>query len=280
MSKEKLPWSKFFWTDWESDPALRLCSFAAQGLWMRMLCIAAAHDPIGYVAVNGLTLDASSLARMTGGTEPEVNALVAELERNGVFSRDRQGRIYSRRLIRDAKLSKSRAEAGRNGGRASAGKYNGNSGLLEQNDSKRKANAQAKLKPQKPEARSQNSIIPSNVETGTARSRGPDKPQPPPDRHPWIPTIVSACHGVFGEIPTDFGIVVGWARDGCDLERDVMPAIDDLAGEMRGKGKLIGSFRFFDREVRGRHRARQQADEREMRNWERMVHGNVPGVAG
>ena len=59
-------WSKFFWSDWETDPALRLCSLAAQGFWMRMLSIAAAHDPIGYVAVAGRTLDETALARLTG----------------------------------------------------------------------------------------------------------------------------------------------------------------------------------------------------------------------
>lgn len=88
-------WSKFFWQDWETDPAVRLCSLAAQGLWMRMLCIASAHDPIGYVAVAGKGLDETSLARLTGCQESEIASLLGELDRNGVFSRDRQGRIYS-----------------------------------------------------------------------------------------------------------------------------------------------------------------------------------------
>ena len=96
-------WTRFFWSDWESDPALRLCSYAAQGLWMRMLCIAAAHDPIGYVAVAGRALSEEDLARMTGGSPNEVSALLGELERNGVFSRDRLKRIYSRRMTRDAR---------------------------------------------------------------------------------------------------------------------------------------------------------------------------------
>jgi hypothetical protein len=105
-------WSKFFWSDWESDPALRLCSFAAQGFWMRMLCIAAAHDPIGYVAVAGKGLDETALARLTGCPESEIACLIGELERNGVFSRDRLGRIYSRRMTADARKA---AVARRNG---------------------------------------------------------------------------------------------------------------------------------------------------------------------
>ena len=72
-------WTKFYWSDWESDPALRLCSLAAQGLWMRMLCIASAHDPIGYVAVAGRGLEETSLARMTGCSESEVRDLLPSL---------------------------------------------------------------------------------------------------------------------------------------------------------------------------------------------------------
>lgn len=109
-------WTKFFWSDWETDPALRLCSFAAQGLWMRMLCIAAVHDPIGYVAVAGRGLDETSIARMTGGLESEVSSLLGELDRNGVFSRDRHGRIYSRRMVSDAKKSAAARKFGKEGG--------------------------------------------------------------------------------------------------------------------------------------------------------------------
>lgn len=117
-------WSKFFWQDWESDPAVRLCSMAAQGLWMRMLCIAAAHDPIGYVAVAGKGLDQTSIARLTGAEECEVASLLGELERNGVFSRDRHGRIYSRRMTRDARKASIARNNGRKGGNPSLSKDN------------------------------------------------------------------------------------------------------------------------------------------------------------
>lgn len=109
-------WTKFYWSDWESDPALRLCSLAAQGLWMRMLCIASAHDPIGYVAVAGRGLDETALARMTGCSGSEAADLLGELERNGVFSRDRNGRIYSRRMVSDAKRAAIARKNGKMGG--------------------------------------------------------------------------------------------------------------------------------------------------------------------
>lgn len=120
-------WSKFYWSDWQSDPALRLCTYAARGLWMDMLCIAAAHDPIGYVAVAGRPLGATDIARMTGGSEDEAAALLGELARNGVFSRDRHGRIFSRRMTEDAKKAAIARKNGRSGGNPSLTKTKGNS---------------------------------------------------------------------------------------------------------------------------------------------------------
>ncbi len=109
-------WSKFFWSDWESDTALRMCSLAAQGLWMRLLCVAAQHDPIGFVAVNGRPLDGQDIARVAGVSVPEAESLLQELDRNGVFSRDRKQRIYSRRMVRDAKKSATAIKNGKGGG--------------------------------------------------------------------------------------------------------------------------------------------------------------------
>ena len=119
------PWSKFFWQDWEADPALRLCSLAAQGLWMRCLCIAAKSDPIGYVTINGRPLDATDLARLTGEAESSVRTLLSELDRGGVFSRDSKDRIYSRRMLRDHKKAKTARQNGKLGGNPSIGKQRG-----------------------------------------------------------------------------------------------------------------------------------------------------------
>lgn len=116
------PWSKFFWSDWSSDPALRVCSLAAQGLWMRLLCVAAEHDPIGYVAINGRSLGVTDIARLAGVTETAAAELLEDLSRNGVFSRDRKGCIYSRRMIRDEKRRKLNVKNGKSGGNPSLSK--------------------------------------------------------------------------------------------------------------------------------------------------------------
>lgn len=145
-----LPWSKFFWSDYAADPALKLCSFAAQGLWMRMLCIAAEHEPVGYVAINGRGLDANGISRITGGSVEEVETLLAEMHENNVFSRDRRGWIYSRRLINDAKIRRKASEAGKKGGNPKLCKGDEKSDTFKGED---KAEDKQPPKPQSPEAR-------------------------------------------------------------------------------------------------------------------------------
>lgn len=144
------PWSKFFWNDWENDPALKLCSLAAQGLWMRCLCICAKADPKGYLLAAGRPLGATDLARLTGAPETEVETLLSELSRNGVFSRDRTGRIYSRRLVRDEKKARTARENGKNGGNPTLCKDKGN-------PSSDNPRLKPEVKPHKPRARSNSS---------------------------------------------------------------------------------------------------------------------------
>jgi hypothetical protein len=115
-------WSKFFWSDWYSDAKLQRCSLTAQGLWMKLLCVAAQHDPIGYLCVNDESLSPSDIARIAGVGQGKAQSLIAELERNGVFSRDRHGRIYSRRMVRDAKRQALASKNGARGGNPSLSK--------------------------------------------------------------------------------------------------------------------------------------------------------------
>ena len=109
-------WTKFYWADWLSDIGLRRCSIAARGFWMDLLCVAASHDPCGYVASQGAALTTADMARIVGVSEPEAQALLDELDRNGVFSRDKSGRIYSRRMVKDAQFVQAARKFGHKGG--------------------------------------------------------------------------------------------------------------------------------------------------------------------
>ncbi len=91
-----------------------MCSFAAQGLWMRMLSIAAREQ--GYVRVSGKSCTVEDIARIVGHPLDEVRKLIEELATNRVFSRTNHGTIYNRRMIADQKRSESSRQWGLKGG--------------------------------------------------------------------------------------------------------------------------------------------------------------------
>jgi hypothetical protein len=97
--------ARFYFPDWLSDAGVRASSLAARGLWMDLLCIAAANKSKdhGFVIIGGRIPTVSGIARIVGSLELEVGPLLEELERNGVFSRDRRGAIYCRRMVRAEK---------------------------------------------------------------------------------------------------------------------------------------------------------------------------------
>lgn len=94
---------------------LQLQSLAARGLWAEMLCIMHLADRRGHLEIQGYSIQAPGLARLVGATEEEVQQLLDELEAAGIFSRKPDNTIYSRRMVRDAKLSEVRRAAGTNG---------------------------------------------------------------------------------------------------------------------------------------------------------------------
>ena len=109
-------WAKFWWQDWQRDPALRMCSLAARGAWIEMLCLMADADPVGHLLVNGRSPNMRQLSAVLGCSEREATKLVAELEENGVFSRSEDGTIFSRRMVRDKAISDEAAANGKKGG--------------------------------------------------------------------------------------------------------------------------------------------------------------------
>ena len=94
----KQPWLKFFPSDWRADPALRMCSLAARGLWIEMLCLMHQARPHGSLLVNGKPVTVAGLANLVGAGVAEVEGFLAGLEEAGVFSPHADGALYSRRM--------------------------------------------------------------------------------------------------------------------------------------------------------------------------------------
>lgn len=113
------PWMKFYPSDWRADPALRMCSMAARGLWMEMLCLMHEAEPRGSLMIKSCALLPADLASICGAPVKETNRLLSELERAGVFSRDDAGIIYSRRMKRDTEKAAKDKANGKGGGNPS-----------------------------------------------------------------------------------------------------------------------------------------------------------------
>lgn len=255
-------WSKFFWADWANDEALKLCSFAAQGLWMRMLCIAAGASPTGYVSVNGNALDETGIARLTGAEVSEVVNLLAELERNGVFSRDRQRRIYSRRMIRDAKK---RAAAQKNG------KMGGNPTLGNQREipSSDKGQDKGHVKTQEPEASIQE-------DKSLAQQQAAPPAAAAPNRFDRLLDQLLEANGISGfrteRSPglANLAAIIGLIEAGFDLEADILASIRQKPNpQARTWGYFEGQIRDY-RDTRLRI-SKQAAPQPAAEDWSKRM---------
>jgi len=116
----KLPAIQFYPGDWLRDPGVRACSLQARGLWIEMLCLMHEGEPYGHLTINGRAIELRTLSRLVGAEMKRTCAALKELESNGVFSRTKDGTIYSRRMVKDAYLRAIRAKAGSLGGKTTS----------------------------------------------------------------------------------------------------------------------------------------------------------------
>lgn len=123
--KTNNPSSTFWWKDYAADTGLMRCSYAAQGFWMRCLCIMASAD--GYLKDGNLVLTAADLSLMLpGNLSPEqCEAYLNELLRNNVATKTRQGCVFNRRMVRAKRVSAVNSANGKKGGVASVQKQKG-----------------------------------------------------------------------------------------------------------------------------------------------------------
>jgi len=158
------PSFQFYPNDWDSDPALRCCSMAAQGLWLRMMCIMHNATPYGYLKIGENIVDRRILARNVGEDMGDITAWWDEIITFGVASVDENGCLYSRRMIRDEDIRQKRANCGKLGGRPKANQKQNES----KHQSKIKANGKANQKQNITPSSSSSSSSSSSKET-TAR---------------------------------------------------------------------------------------------------------------
>jgi hypothetical protein len=224
--KNSNPSTRFFWNDWERDESLKLASLAAQGLWMRILCICARSDRPGYCSLDGRPLSFGDIAKLTGVDPSECATLIEELVQLGVASTDRNGAIFNRRMARDSKLSQIRSKIGKKGGVAKAAKDKGNSDLPWQKSGKPSGKRLAPLYHS-----STNPLTPQATDP-PERPPAETKPPDPPSARAALMAKAWAAIGVLDAtaLPVTLtaalpAAIDGLIAEGCDWARDIAPAL-------------------------------------------------------
>jgi len=110
MSVDNNPAFQFYVKDYLTDTNLMACSDAAQGIWMRILCLMWLADDRGK-----LPDDIHYLSRVLGRTPDYLTALLDELCLSKTFSREGKY-IVNRRMLRQANLKQTRQKVGKLGG--------------------------------------------------------------------------------------------------------------------------------------------------------------------
>ncbi len=88
--------------DWLSEHGLRLCSLAARGLWIDLLCHMGKMPRPGELRhADGRKFSASEVAKLVYAPDQEVSKAMDELVRTGVAATSEDGGLYNRRMVRD-----------------------------------------------------------------------------------------------------------------------------------------------------------------------------------
>ena len=116
LEAKRKPWMKFFPADWQADEGLRMCSLSARGLWIEMVATMHKSQRFGFLLIAGNSPTPSQIASSVGSDAKVVTAALKELEAWKVFSRDEQGVIFSRRMLRDQDSTEKNTVDGHGGG--------------------------------------------------------------------------------------------------------------------------------------------------------------------
>lgn len=105
---EKLSWLKWYPSDLEAEPTLKFCSWEAGFLWVKMLGLMHYSPQRGYlIKENGEPYTEEDLVMTIAGATPQrIRDCLFQLETHAVYSRDRRGIIYCRKMVKGEKRAK------------------------------------------------------------------------------------------------------------------------------------------------------------------------------
>lgn len=95
-------WRKWSAKAWLSDLQVQLCSLEAKGLWIDMLNLMMESPRVGFLLnPDGSRMGPVQLSHVVRQPVEKVESALAELKNNRVYSVDRKGAIFNRRMVRE-----------------------------------------------------------------------------------------------------------------------------------------------------------------------------------
>ncbi len=274
------PWMKYYPSDWRGDPALRMCSLAARGLWIEMIGLMHESSTPGHLLLNARSPNIVQLANLVGADNKTVGRMLKELEDAAVFSRTDKGVIFSRRMVRDHRKSLAGKEAiARRWGettpignedRAPNSRPIRSDGRSEDRKPITHARARSRTRSQSPDSKQQREL--DGVSCPSTSTRMPRRGDPPSE---WLQLVPDrgthddgATHAVVGGYSLsiaaealceaagindahwrgDWQILIAWMAGGFDLHERILPVIRQVAS--RPGYRPPTKLKYFDAAVR------------------------------
>ncbi len=179
----KRPAFQFYPKDWRDEQSLRLCSMAARGLWIDLMCLMHSSDRYGHLELAGKPMSVDQVSRLLGEQARDVKRWMAELIDNGVCSVTDDGVMFSRRMVRDEHIRERRAAGGEAGAEHGhkGGEHGGKGGRPRKTEGANKPPFQLISKPpnEPPPSSASASASASAIQTPSTAARpapiGPDR---------------------------------------------------------------------------------------------------------
>lgn len=136
----KMPAMQFYPGDWRRDPGVQALTYEERGIWFEILCLMHECEPRGKLVLNGRPIDDERLARMLGVPYEKISQPISQNENRlmprlmeglisqpisqilnqlvtlGVASRDENGALVCRRMVRDEAKRSKLSDFGKKGG--------------------------------------------------------------------------------------------------------------------------------------------------------------------
>ena len=103
-----LPYLAFYIGDWRKDLGIQSLSYYHRGVWFELLMLMHCSEQRGRLVLAGKPMPNASVARLLGLSERETDDALTVILASGVASRELDGTIYCRRMIREERSEERR----------------------------------------------------------------------------------------------------------------------------------------------------------------------------